>query len=84
MNIDIKKAETCFADLLKKTVAGSDITITQEGMPIVRLVAVQKKPARKRRFGSAKGLIRMAEDFDRTPDDFKEYSSLHEQAMSEL
>ena len=73
MNIDIKKAETCFADLLRKTVAGSDITITQEGMPIVRLVAVRKKPARKRRFGSAKGLISMAEDFDQTPDDFKEY-----------
>ncbi|MCI5131229.1 MAG: hypothetical protein D3904_06830, partial [Candidatus Electrothrix sp. EH2] len=43
MNIDIKKAETCFADLLRKTVAGSDITITPEGMPIVRLVAVRKK-----------------------------------------
>ena len=73
MNIDIKKAETCFADLLKQTVAGGDITITQEGMPIVRLVAVRKKPAKKRKFGSAKGLIRMAEDFDETPDDFKEY-----------
>lgn len=73
MNIDIKKAETCFADLLKKTVAGGDITITQKGMPIVRLVAVREKPAKKRKFGSAKGLIRMAEDFDQTPDDFKEY-----------
>ena len=73
MNIDIKKAETCFADLLRQTVAGSDIIITQEGLPIVRLVAVRKKSAQKRQFGSAKGLIRMAEDFDQTPDDFKEY-----------
>lgn len=73
MNIDIKKAESCFADLLRQTVAGSDIIITQEGLPIVRLVAVRKKSAQKRQFGSAKGLIRMAEDFDQTPDDFKEY-----------
>jgi prevent-host-death family protein len=73
MNIDIKKAETCFADLLRQTVAGNDIIITQEGMPIVRLVAVRKKLAKKRKFGSAKGLIRMSEDFDQTPDDFKEY-----------
>ncbi|XOF34274.1 MAG: type II toxin-antitoxin system Phd/YefM family antitoxin [Candidatus Electrothrix sp. YB6] len=73
MNIDIKKAETCFADLLRRTVAGSDIIITREGQPIVRLVAVRKKPAGKRQFGSAKGLISIAEDFDRTPDDFEEY-----------
>lgn len=73
MNIDIKKAETSFADLIRRTAEGSDIIITQEGLPIAKLVAVRKKQAKKRQFGSAQGMINMAEDFDQTPDDFTEY-----------
>jgi antitoxin (DNA-binding transcriptional repressor) of toxin-antitoxin stability system len=52
---------------------GSDIIITQEGEPVAKLVAVRKKQAKKRQFGSAQGLIRMEDDFDQTPDEFKEY-----------
>lgn len=73
LNIDIKKAETCFPDLLQKTIEGKEILITQDGQPIVKLVNVRKKRKRKRQFGSAKGLIKMADDFDKTPDDFQEY-----------
>lgn len=73
MNIDIKKAETCFAELLRRMADGSDIIITQEGEPVAKLVAVRKKQVKKRQFGSAQGLIRMADDFDQTPDEFKEY-----------
>lgn len=73
MNIDIKTAETSFAELIRRTAEGSIIIITQEGLPIAKLVAVRKKQARKRQFGSAQGMIKMAEDFDKTPDDFKEY-----------
>ena len=73
LNIDIKKAETCFPDLLQQIIKGNEILITQNGQPMVKLVDVRKKTKRKRQFGSAKGLIKMADDFDKTPDDFQGY-----------
>ena len=71
-NIDVKKAGNCLADLIQQTIDGDEVIIIQEGQPIAKLLALAKKP-RKREFGSAKGLIKMADDFDKTPDDFKDY-----------
>jgi hypothetical protein len=34
---------------------------------------VRKTKRNKRQFGSAKGLIKMADDFDKAPEDFKDY-----------
>ena len=73
LNIDIKKAETCFPDLLQQIIEGNEIVITQNGQPFVKLIDVRKKTKRKRQFGSAKGLIKMADDFDETPEDFQDY-----------
>jgi prevent-host-death family protein len=73
LNIDIKKAEHCFSDLIKQTADNGEIMITEQGYPIVKLISVKKKRIKKRRFGSAKGLIKMADDFDATPEDFKDY-----------
>jgi len=72
-NIDIRQAENCFPDLIKQTVAGNEIIITDEGEPIVKLIALTKKLKKRRQFGSAKGLIKMADDFDETPEDFRDY-----------
>ena len=71
-NIDVKKAENCLSDLIQKTIEGDEIIITQGGRPIAKLVALAKIP-KKRKFGSAKGLIKMANDFDKTPEEFKDY-----------
>lgn len=71
-NIDVKKAENCLSDLIQHTIEGNEVIITQDGQPVAKLVALPKIP-KKRIFGSAKGLIKMADDFDETPDDFKDY-----------
>ncbi|WP_446010636.1 type II toxin-antitoxin system Phd/YefM family antitoxin [Candidatus Electrothrix sp.] len=73
LNIDIKKAEHCFSDLIKKTADDGEITITEQGHPIVKLISVRKRRTKKRQFGSAKGLIKIADDFDATPENFKDY-----------
>ncbi len=73
LNIDIKKAENCFPDLIRQTIGGDEIIITQDGHPVVKLVAIGIKPKQKRQFGSAKGLIEMADDFDETPEEFRDY-----------
>lgn len=72
-NIDIGKAESCFIDLINKTIRGNEIIITKEGQPIVKMIAFTKKQKKMRKFGSAKGLIKMADNFDETPEDFQEY-----------
>ncbi|MBF0259745.1 MAG: DUF2281 domain-containing protein [Desulfamplus sp.] len=73
LNIDIKQAETCFPNLLQKTIEGNEILIMQNGQPIVKLIDVRKTRKQKRQFGSAKGLIKMADDFDATPEDCQGY-----------
>lgn len=73
LNIDINKAESCFSDLINQTVNGNEIIITKDGHPFVKLISLTKKTKKKRQFGSAKGLIKISDDFDKTPEEFKDY-----------
>ena len=72
-NVDIKQAENCFPDLIEKTIKGNEIIITRKGCPVVKLTAIKTKHKKKRQFGSAKGMIKMADDFNETPEDFQDY-----------
>jgi prevent-host-death family protein len=73
--VEIEQATACFPDLINKTMEGDEIVITKSGKPVVKFVAIPdtKKKKKKRMFGSAKGLIKMAPDFDEPLEDFKEY-----------
>ncbi|BDI16294.1 hypothetical protein ANSO36C_20960 [Nostoc cf. commune SO-36] len=69
VNINIQEAEIVFSELLNRVSQGEEITITQNGVAIARLVPVNQNPP-KRIPGSAKGLITIAPDFDDPlPDD---------------
>jgi prevent-host-death family protein len=70
-------ANSLFA-LIQKVMKGEEVFITQDQKPIAKLVSVSaatEKPAKRIKAGSAKGLIKIAEDFDEPLDDFKEYMS---------
>lgn len=58
--------------LIEAAAAGEDIFIAQNEELLVQLVP-RTVTKRKRQFGSAKGLISMAPDFDAPLEDFKEY-----------
>ena len=73
LNIDIEQAKNSFPDLVEQTIGGNEIIITKKGQPVVKLIAITKKHKKKRLFGSAKGLIKIAADFDKTPEDFRDY-----------
>lgn len=56
--------------------SGEEVVILRGNIAVARIVPVTEnaqRPVGKRQFGSARGLIRMAEDFDAPLDDFKEY-----------
>jgi prevent-host-death family protein len=72
LNIDINQAKQNFPELLEKTVSNGEVIITKDGQPFIKLVPL-KKAKKERKFGTAKGLIKMSDDFDQPLDDFKDY-----------
>lgn len=60
LTINVIEAEQQFPALLQQTLQGEEVIITSEGIPVARLSPAQ--PVRKP--GSAKGLLKMAPDFD--------------------
>ncbi len=59
-------------DLIESVVNGEEVIFTQNDLPVAKLVAVRNgKPQPK--FGSAKGLFVLAEDFNEPLEDFDEY-----------
>jgi antitoxin (DNA-binding transcriptional repressor) of toxin-antitoxin stability system len=71
-SIDIMKAGDCLPELVAQSIGGEEVVITRNGQPVVKLVAVTRQK-RKRHFGSAKGLIKISDDFDDPIDDFVDY-----------
>ncbi len=71
----LEGAQAHLPDLIDAAVRGEEVLIATEGMQgeqIVRLVPVSSERPRPR-FGSAKGLFEMSEDFDAPLPDFDEY-----------
>ena len=77
LNVDIMQAGDSLPELIAQSIEGKEIVISQSGKPLVKLVALNGQKLsgqkRKRRFGSAKGLIRMSDDFDEPLEDFRDY-----------
>ena len=71
-NIDINQAAQCLPELIKQAAGGDGVVITKSGEPIAKLIAITVNK-KHRQFGSAKGLIKISNDFDEPLDDFRDY-----------
>ncbi|MDA3918383.1 MAG: DUF2281 domain-containing protein [Deltaproteobacteria bacterium] len=71
-NIDIKQVKQVLPQILEQDLDDL-IIITKQGLPIAKIVGISKKK-KQREFGSAKGLIKMTDDFDAPLEEFKEYT----------
>ncbi len=68
----LKEAESRLAELVAEAADGIDVVITRDDGAVFKIVPLE--PAEPRpRFGSARGLIEMADDFDEPLEDFKAY-----------
>lgn len=72
--ISLREASENLPSLIDAAVRGEVILITTDDQQIIRLMPITQ-PKKPRQFGSAKGLIRMADDFDAPLDDFRKYTS---------
>ena len=71
-NVDINQAKKRLPELVEKTISGDEIIITKSGQPIAKLIGIPKHD-QKRQFGTAKGLIKISDDFDKPLEDFQGY-----------
>lgn len=71
--VRVEKTEsTHLHDLIESVVNGEEVIFTQDDRPIAKLTALNSdKPSPK--FGSAKGLFVLADDFDEPLADMEEY-----------
>ena len=70
--VKLDQAKSILAVLVRAAIEGERVFIFQDDRQVVQLVPVAP-PTRRPQFGSAKGLIIMAEDFDAPLEDFEEY-----------
>ena len=70
----IKDAQSRLEDLIESALEGKEIFIVKEDKKAVQLVPVHP-PTRHAQFGSAKGLVKLSDDFDAPLLDFREYTS---------
>jgi prevent-host-death family protein len=61
--VNLHAAKTHLSRLVDEAAAGQDVVIAKNGKPLVKLVAVSAGTRRKG-FGTLKGKIRIADDFD--------------------
>jgi len=69
--VTTREAKASLDDLIDAAVHGEEVVIITDKQQAVQLVP-RDANKRKRKFGSAKGLISMAEDFDAELPEFKE------------
>ncbi|MBM3336044.1 hypothetical protein FJY63_15400 [Candidatus Sumerlaeota bacterium] len=71
-HVDLDLAQKTLPELVKDVKRGAHIVITQDKEPVAELVPASK-PKPKAMFGSTRGLIQMADDFEAPLADFGEY-----------
>lgn len=70
MKVNIHQAKTHLSRLLQRVANGEEVTIAHAGVPVARLVRIEKKPPKKRPLGMDRGKVWIADDFDAPlPDD---------------
>jgi prevent-host-death family protein len=70
---NIAEAKARFSELVQKALSGEEVIIARDNKPLLRIVALESR-RKRRKPGSAKGLVWISPDFDETPDDFGEYT----------
>ncbi|MEM7133493.1 MAG: DUF2281 domain-containing protein [Chloroflexota bacterium] len=72
IQIDVFEAQSQFLEIIERILRGEEVIIAQNEEPVIKMIAIEK-PKKQRKFGSAKGMIILADDFDEPLEDFAKY-----------
>jgi len=70
--VTIHEAKAKLSELIEAALSGEEVIIARRKTPLVKIVPLSSSH-KKRRLGTAQGKIRMADDFNDTPEDFQDY-----------
>ena len=70
--VDLTNVPPRLRELVKEAARTGEVILTEGGEAVAKIVPLHHGRV-ARRPGSARGLIHMADDFDATPEDFKDY-----------
>lgn len=71
--VDLKDVPQRLLDLVDEASRNGEILLTHEGEAVAKIIPL-RRAREPRRPGSARGvIIHMADDFDATPEDFRDY-----------
>jgi prevent-host-death family protein len=70
--ITVNEASQHLSDLIEAALGGDEIIIMKDNQPVVKLIPVLPVKIRPK-FGSAKGMIKMSDDFDEPLEELKDY-----------
>lgn len=70
---NIAEFKAHLSSLVNRALAGEEVIVARDNRPLLKLVPIDLPPAR-RMPGSARHVVKMAADFDATPQDFAEYT----------
>ena len=73
VNVNYDDVKVQIKDLIEAAMRGDKVVITKDGQQVVQLVPMKTKH-KQPKFGSAKGKIKFAPDFDAPLADFSEYA----------
>jgi prevent-host-death family protein len=73
VRVNVGQAKTDLSKLLARVEAGEDVEIARDGVPVARLVRIERSPGPGARFlaarGSLAGRISIGEDFEFTDEE---------------
>lgn len=76
VRVNVGQAKTDLSKLLARVEAGEEVEIARDGVPVARLVQIERAPGPGKRFlaarGSLAGQIWLGDDFEFTEDELDE------------
>jgi len=72
LTVNMHEAKTQLSRLVSKVQEGEEVLIARAGKPVARLTRIERK-VEPRRFGTAKGKVRISKDFNAPVPGFEEF-----------
>jgi antitoxin (DNA-binding transcriptional repressor) of toxin-antitoxin stability system len=70
--VDLKDVPQRLLDLVDEASRSGELVLTHEGEAVAKIIPLRRART-PRQPGSARGMVHMADDFDATPEDFRDY-----------
>ena len=64
IEVNVHRAKTSLSQLLQRVEAGEEVVISRDGVPVARLVRVERTAGGRRTLGADRGLFTVPEDFN--------------------